>query len=118
MQFESSSTREIEVYRDLVWQFIQAIIWLKQKGGRYEWYMERGLLVEYQVKNLFMKDLKTKSIYFVREYLTEFGFLSVHDHIVTHKINLLKTFTCSTNFICSVILSRFAMVELTKLKHH
>ena len=65
----------------------------------------------------FIKVFNTKSADVVRECQMMFGFCSLHDQILTRKINFVKKFISCPNSICSVILAYSAKNEFLTLQN-
>ena len=65
----------------------------------------------------FMKVFNTKSADVIRDCQTAFGFRSLHEQILTRKINFLNKFISCPNAICSVTLANCAKNELLTLQN-
>ena len=65
----------------------------------------------------FMKVFNTKSADVIRDYQIAFGFRSLHEQILTRKINFLNKFITCPNSICSVTLANCAKNELLTLQN-
>ena len=71
---------------------------------------------EYPVMGAFMKIFNTKSTEVVRECQSAFGFRTVREQILLHKINFLRSFVNSGNAICSIVCESQASAELASLQ--
>ena len=64
--------------------------------------------LDHPINATFMKVFNTKSADIIRDCQMAFGFRSLHEQILTRKINLLNKFISCPNIICSVTLANCA----------
>ena len=65
----------------------------------------------------FMKVFNTKSADVVHDYQIAFGFCSLHEQILTRKINFVKIILSCPNLICSVTQANYAKNDLLTLQN-
>ena len=73
--------------------------------------------LDHPVIATFMKVFNTKSADVIRDCQIAFGFRSLHEQILTRKINFVNKFISCPNSICSVTLANCAKNELLTLQN-